>query len=116
MRGSLSDRLVYILLGLLALILLGMLLASWRVVLYPFLVVIGVSILFGFVRRFREGEFFVCGDNSPKSLDSRLWPLERPVVPRRNLVGKAFFVYWPAAGTRWHIPLAPDPTGWRLVH
>jgi hypothetical protein len=55
MRGSLTDRLVYVLLGLLVLILLGMLLASWRVVLYPFLVVIGVSILFGFVRRFRDG-------------------------------------------------------------
>jgi len=64
----------------------------------------------------RQDEFFVCGDNSPKSFDCRLWPLDRPVVPRRNLVGKAFFVYWPAAGTRWHIPLAPDPTGWRLVH
>ena len=64
----------------------------------------------------REDEFFVCGDNSPKSFDCRLWPLERPVIPRRNLVGKAFFVYWPAAGTRHHIPLAPDPSGWRLVH
>ncbi len=64
----------------------------------------------------REDEFFVCGDNSPKSFDCRLWPLRRPVVPRRNLVGKAFFVYWPAAGTRWHIPLAPNPRGWRLVH
>jgi len=63
-----------------------------------------------------EDDFFVCGDNSPKSFDCRLWPLDRPVVPRRNLVGKAFFVYWPAAGTRWHIPLAPDPRGWRLVH
>jgi len=65
-------------------------------------------------------EFFVCGDNSPKSFDSRLWleNVDRPVVPRRNLVGKAFFVYWPAAGARWHIPLPllPDPTGWRLVH
>lgn len=65
-------------------------------------------------------EFFVCGDNSPKSFDSRLWleKVDRPVVPRRNLVGKAFFVYWPAAGARWRIPLPllPDPTGWRLVH
>lgn len=64
----------------------------------------------------KEGEYFVCGDNSPKSLDSRLWTVvDRPVVPRRNLVGRAFFVYWPAAGTRYHIPLAPDATGWRLV-
>ena len=65
----------------------------------------------------KAGEHFVCGDNSPKSFDSRLWTaIDRPVVPRRNLVGKAFFVYWPAAGTRYHVPLAPDATGWRLVH
>jgi signal peptidase I len=61
-------------------------------------------------------EYFVLGDNSPRSADSRLWNLERPVVPQRNLVGKAFFVYWPAAGWRSGIPVAPDPTGWRLVH
>ncbi len=66
----------------------------------------------------REGEYFVCGDNSPRSLDSRLWPLTRPVVPQRNLVGKAFFVYWPAAGCRVGIPFSvvPDATGWRMVH
>jgi len=61
-------------------------------------------------------EYFVCGDNSPKSFDSRLWDLERPVVPRRNLVGKAFFVYWPSAGWRYGLPLAPDLMGFRLVH
>jgi signal peptidase I len=63
-------------------------------------------------------EFFVLGDNSPNSLDCRLWALDRPVVPRRNLVGKAFFVYWPAAGRRTplNIPLMPDWTGWRFVH
>lgn len=55
-------------------------------------------------------EFFVCGDNSPNSMDARLW--DRPgsgnrrpdgtradyragTVPRDYLVGKAFFVYWP---------------------
>ena len=53
-----------------------------------------------------EDEFFACGDNSPGSLDSRLWtysgignnatsyPLG--VVPRDYLVGKAFYVYWPS--------------------
>jgi signal peptidase I len=65
-----------------------------------------------------QEEYFVMGDNSPKSFDCRFWPppLLRPVVPQRNLVGKAFFVYWPSAGTRYGIPLAPDVTGFRLVH
>jgi signal peptidase I len=70
-----------------------------------------------------EGEYFVCGDNSPRSLDCRLWPVPpapadmRPVVPQKNLVGKAFFVYWPAAGTRRGVPkVVPDPSGWRMVH
>jgi signal peptidase I len=63
-----------------------------------------------------QGEYFVCGDNSPKSFDSRMWDLSRPVVPQENLVGKAFFIYWPSAGWRWGIPVAPDLTGFRLVH
>ena len=45
-------------------------------------------------------EFFVMGDNSPRSKDSRLWPntrraKNRHAVPRSALVGKGFFVYWP---------------------
>lgn len=64
----------------------------------------------------KEGEYFACGDNSPNSSDSRLWRLDRPVVPERNLVGKAFFVYWPSAGMRYGIPVAPDGTAWRFVH
>jgi signal peptidase I len=65
-----------------------------------------------------EGQYFVCGDNSPKSFDSRLWDLPEPTVPRRNLVGKAFFVYWPSAGPRLGIPLPviPDACGWHFVH
>lgn len=48
-------------------------------------------------------EFFVMGDNSPRSQDSRLWPNEvrharnRHAVGRQALIGKAFFIYWPHA-------------------
>lgn len=52
-------------------------------------------------------EFFVCGDNSPNSLDSRLWALEgfgnhgiryrQGTVPREYLMGKAVLVYWSQA-------------------
>ncbi|MFC1461818.1 signal peptidase I, partial [Verrucomicrobiota bacterium] len=41
-------------------------------------------------------EFFACGDNQRSSLDSRYWG----PVPRRNLVGPAYFVYWPFSA-RW---------------
>lgn len=57
-----------------------------------------------------DSEFLVFGDNSASSLDSRLWidrgpHLQTPayagyqigVVPRDQLVGRAFFVYWPSA-------------------
>jgi signal peptidase I len=51
--------------------------------------------------RLGPDEFFMMGDNSPRSKDSRLWPNEnrpgepRYVVKREALVGKAFFTYWP---------------------
>ncbi|MFN0134130.1 MAG: signal peptidase I [Phycisphaerales bacterium] len=51
--------------------------------------------------------FFVCGDNSPASLDARLWGKPDPwvaqevdatvgIVPRDMMIGRAFFVYFPS--------------------
>jgi len=52
-----------------------------------------------------DDEFFVMGDNSPASHDSRFWDTpgkgngdttyRQGIVPRDYLIGKAFFVYWP---------------------
>ena len=38
-----------------------------------------------------EGNYYVLGDNSANSRDSRYWGF----VPKRNLIGKAILVYWP---------------------
>jgi len=40
-----------------------------------------------------EGQYFMLGDNSGSSQDSRYWGF----VPRRNIVGKAKVVFWPAS-------------------
>jgi signal peptidase I len=61
----------------------------------------------GGVMRLGAGEYFVLGDNSLLSGDARTWeePIELPDeelsvedgrVPERFMIGKAFFVYWPA--------------------
>ncbi len=67
-------------------------------------------------------EYFVCGDNSPNSLDARLWAIEgignnghryrAGVVPKDYMMGKAFFVYWsnafrPAVNSNWP-PMIPN--------
>lgn len=38
-----------------------------------------------------KGQYFGLGDNSPISNDSREWGF----IPRENILGKAFFVFWP---------------------
>ncbi|KPK76957.1 MAG: hypothetical protein AMJ79_04850 [Phycisphaerae bacterium SM23_30] len=76
-----------------------------------------------------EDEFFVLGDNSPQSHDSRFWDPPDPlpsgkryqahIVPRDYLIGRAFFVYWPA-GFHIHpnVPFAPIPNigDMRFIH
>lgn len=38
-----------------------------------------------------DNYFFVMGDNRPYSSDSRAWGF----VPKKNIIGKAWLVYWP---------------------
>jgi len=56
-----------------------------------------------------EDEFFALGDNSPSSADGRYWG----TVPRKLLVGKALFIYWPHSfdrvpGTSIPFPFFPN--------
>ena len=49
----------------------------------------------------RDDEYFVLGDNSPKSHDSRFWSngtgskYRAGIVPRELIIGKAYKIYWP---------------------
>ncbi|HEX8522888.1 MAG TPA: S26 family signal peptidase, partial [Tepidisphaeraceae bacterium] len=75
-----------------------------------------------------KDEYFVMGDNALISGDARYWtrPIELPFenlkvdagrVPDRFMLGKAFFVYWPA-GFRPFTgapPLAPDFGDMRFI-
>jgi hypothetical protein len=67
--------------------------------------------------RLSHNQFFCCGDNSPQSLDGRWWGAPEQwvafefdkspgVVPRDLMLGKAFFVYWPAP--HWNSVPIPD--------
>jgi len=43
-----------------------------------------------------DNSFFVLGDNRPNSSDSRYWGF----VPRKNVVGRAWVVFWPLSKIR----------------
>ena len=67
-------------------------------------------------RGLSSDEFFVMGDNSPRSQDSRLWPnhrhaINRHAVPRQALLGKAFFIYWPHG-----IPFLNNGRGFKILN
>jgi signal peptidase I len=73
-------------------------------------------------------QFFVLGDNSPQSLDSRCWTKAAPslrldsyqlgTVPRYDMLGRAWFVYWPS-GFRLprvnSLPIVPNVGKMRLI-
>lgn len=57
-------------------------------------------------------EYFMLGDNSPQSKDSRLWwqigrhlknnpDYQLGTVPGNQIIGRAFFVYWPGGYRAW---------------
>jgi signal peptidase I len=47
-----------------------------------------------------DGQYFVLGDNSPNSEDSRFWP-DQGAVPAGNLLGKPFLVHLPNRAVAW---------------
>lgn len=63
-----------------------------------------------------EDEFMVLGDNSPRSSDSRFWNAvaggeHAHAVPRKLMIGKAFFIYWPHA-----VPFLNNGKGYAVRH
>jgi signal peptidase I len=44
-----------------------------------------------------EGAYFVLGDNSERSFDSRFWGF----LPRQDVLGRIWFCYWPPRSAGW---------------
>ena len=76
-----------------------------------------------------DDEYFVLGDNSLISGDARYWTeritipnqdldMDGGRVPGRMILGRAFFVYWPAGfrPTPLFPPIVPDTGDMRFIH
>lgn len=62
-------------------------------------------------------QFFMLGDNSAESKDSRLWANNEFFVKRELLIGKALVIYWPHSLDRipgTPIPIRFFPNFWRM--
>ncbi len=72
----------------------------------------------GNVVRLGADQYFVMGDNSPNSEDSRFWP-NQGAVPGQNLVGKVFAVHLPSrvlVGHVWNVLWHCQAPDWERVH
>jgi signal peptidase I len=49
-------------------------------------------------RQIKQGQYFMLGDNRGESCDSRVWG----PVPRDNIIGEVFAVYWPPQRIGFH--------------
>jgi signal peptidase I len=58
-----------------------------------------------------EGYYFALGDNRDESLDSRYWGF----VPRENIIGSPWLIYWSVKNVREDMPVAATP-GDKLFH
>lgn len=54
-----TDKLIYSLLVFTGIMIVGMFLASWRLILYAYLIMIGISILFGLLRHVKVNRSFM---------------------------------------------------------
>jgi signal peptidase I len=59
-------------------------------------------------------QFFMLGDNSPSSSDSRYWS-RQGFAERRQLIGKAVYIYWPHSWpATYALRLGWNGTGWNF--